>query len=99
MASHASNISRINRILCIYTLLKQFQLSKLIEVEKYQHQQTTLLQLGAHLWPCILQILVQLSSSSIFLNLIWLHMDPNIPGINRILCIYTLFNLIWFHMY
>ena len=67
MASHGSNTARINRILCIYTLLKQFQLSKLIEVEKYQHQQTTLLQLGAHLWPYILQILVQLSSSSIFL--------------------------------
>ena len=40
------NIPGINRILGIYTLLKQFQLSKLIEVEKYQHQQTTLLQLG-----------------------------------------------------
>ena len=43
------------------------ELLKLIEVEKYQHQDTTLLQLGAHLWPCILQILVQLSSSSIIL--------------------------------
>ena len=31
-----------------FTLLKQFKLSKLIEVEKYQHQETTLLQLGAH---------------------------------------------------
>ena len=66
MASHGSNIARINRILCIYTLLKQFKLSKLIEVEKYQHQETTLLQLGAHLWSCILEILVQLSSFSIF---------------------------------
>ena len=41
VASHGSNIARINRILCIYTLLKQFKLSKLIEVEKYQHQETT----------------------------------------------------------
>ena len=51
----------------IHLHLIEFQLSKLIEVEKYQHQETTLLQLRAHLWPCILQILVQLSSSSIFL--------------------------------
>ena len=66
MASHGSNIARIGRILCIYTLLKQFKLSKLIEVEKYQHQETTLLQLGAHLWPCMLEILVQLSSFYFF---------------------------------
>ena len=67
IASHGSNIARINRTLFIYTLLKQFKLSKLIEVEKYQHQETTLLQLGAHLWSCILEILVQLSSFSIYL--------------------------------
>ena len=42
-----------------YAFTAILKLSKLIEVEKYQHQETTLLQLGTHLWPCILQILVQ----------------------------------------
>ena len=35
---------------------------QIIEVEYYQHHHTTLLQLGAYLWPCTFKIMVHLSS-------------------------------------
>ena len=35
---------------------------KIIEVEYYQHHQTTSLQLGTFLWPCTFKIMVHLSS-------------------------------------
>ena len=52
----------------IYTLLKQFKFSKLIEVEKYQH----FTSIGGSF---VAMNVRNLGPIEFLLNLIWLHMD------------------------